>query len=308
MKDGLLIPSKSVNRQDRIRYIEISVGRTYTDDDTGKFAADSGTHLIVFPYETQCGGSRFTSDPLIINYYRQFFMRLDEKVIDAKDGFLLCTNENETDINAALCIHQQFATSTIGIKENPTKNFVLSGTSELSDLLNLSIIRVFGGVSAILSHQIKNLREYTKDVGDLKCSESQCIIVEIFFVIDTSEKLNNGKTTDQSLRTGNCGEIQTVQFVQTRTWVLVDHVVRQTLNLSHIKGFELLQEDLSALLVEKNVTESRQSSRENRVYPTKRQNQSIPGRNVLHMIYNCYMMLYESYYDIHTEFRTTKVN
>ena len=90
MKDGLLIPSKSVNRQDRIRYIEISVGRTYVDDDTGKIETDSGTHLIVFPYETQCGGSRFTSDPLIINYYRQFFMRLDEKVIDAKDGFLLC--------------------------------------------------------------------------------------------------------------------------------------------------------------------------------------------------------------------------
>ena len=68
--------------------------------------------------------------------------------------------------------------------------------------MNLSIIRVFGGVSAILSHQIKNLREYTEDVGDIKCSESQCIIVEIFFVIDTREKLNNGKTTDQSLQKG----------------------------------------------------------------------------------------------------------
>ena len=72
----------------------------------------------------------------------------------------------------------------------------------LTDLLNLSIIRVFGGVSAILSHQIKNLREYTEDVGDIKCSDTQCIIVEIFFVIDTSEKLNNGKTTDQSLQKG----------------------------------------------------------------------------------------------------------
>ena len=113
-------------------------------------------------------------------------------------------HKNETDINAALCI----ATSSIDIKEKPIKDYVLSGTSELSDLLNLSIIRVFGGVSAILSHQIKNLREYHKDVGDLKCSKSQCIIVEIFFVIDTSEKLNNGKTTDQSLRTGNCDEIK----------------------------------------------------------------------------------------------------
>ena len=110
MKDGLLIPSKSVNRQDRIRYIEISVGRTYVDDDTGKIETDSGTHLIVFPYETQCGGSRFTSDPLIINYYRQFFMRLDEKVIDAKDGFLFCMFRLNSDISrnpAYACIQMR---------------------------------------------------------------------------------------------------------------------------------------------------------------------------------------------------------
>ena len=78
---------ESVNRTNRIRYIEISVGRSYVDDDTGEIETDSGTHLVVFPYETKCGGSRFTSDPAIINYYRQFFMQLDEKVIDAKDGF-----------------------------------------------------------------------------------------------------------------------------------------------------------------------------------------------------------------------------
>ena len=42
--------------------------------------------------------------------------------------------------------------------ENQSKDFVLSGTSALSDLLNLSIVRVFGGVSAILSHQIKKPR------------------------------------------------------------------------------------------------------------------------------------------------------
>ena len=197
------------------------------NDDTGKIETDSGTHLIVFPYENQCGGSRFTSDPLIINYYRQFFMRLDEKVIDAKDGFLLCNmykNETDTCIKAAFC-HK---TSSTGIKENLKKDFVISGTSALSDLLNLSIIRVFGGVSAILSHEIKNLREYNKDVGDLKCSESQCIIVEIFFVIDTSAKLNNGKTTDQSLRTGNRGEIQ------NRTDFIPDIDVCQTLTLSFL--------------------------------------------------------------------------
>ena len=62
---------------------------------------------------------------------------------------------------------------------------------------------MFGGVSAILSHQIKNLRGYNEDVGEIKCSESHCIIVEIFFVIDTTAKLKNGKNTDQSLRKGN---------------------------------------------------------------------------------------------------------
>ena len=74
--------------------------------------------------------------------------------------------------------------------------------------MNLSIIRVFGGVSAIVSHRIKNLREYIEDVGDIKCSQSQCIIVEIFFVIDTEAKLNNGKNTGQSLSKGNFDKTQ----------------------------------------------------------------------------------------------------
>ena len=122
---------------------------------------------------------------------------------------------------------QQFAIQPHSfVSKNPKKDFVLSGTSALSDLLNLSIIRVFGGVSAILNHQIKNLRKYSKDVDDLKCSKSQCIIVEIFFVIDTSAKLSNGKTTDQSLRTGNRGEIQ------TRTDFIPEIDVCQALTLS----------------------------------------------------------------------------
>ena len=174
-------------------------------------------------------------------------------------------------------------------KRKPIQDFVLSGTSTLSDLLNLSIIRVFGGVSAILSHQIKNLREYTKDVGDIKCSESQCIIVEIFFVIDTNAKLNNGKTTDQSLRKGNHDNTnnKASRTVSDRAPCLPPNPALESsiqLMSYHMKGFELLQEDLSALLVE-NYRESRQSSRENRVYPTTRQNQSIPGRNVLVFVY-----------------------
>ena len=171
-------------------------------------------------------------------------------------------------------------------KRKPIQDFVLSGTSTLSDLLNLSIIRVFGGVSAILSHQIKNLREYTKDVGDIKCSESQCIIVEIFFVIDTNAKLNNGKTTDQSLRKGNHDNTnnKTSRTASDSAPCLPPNSALESSITYHLKGFELLQEDLSALLVEK-YRESRQSSRENRVYPTTRQNQSIPGRNVLVFVY-----------------------
>ena len=46
-------PFKSTNRTDRIRYIEVSVGRTYMDDNTGEDETDSGTHLIVFPARVQ---------------------------------------------------------------------------------------------------------------------------------------------------------------------------------------------------------------------------------------------------------------
>ena len=48
-----------------------------------------------------------------------------------------------------------------------------------------------------------DLQLFTKDVGEIKCSNSKCIIVEIFFVIDTRKKLKNGKTTDKSLQKGN---------------------------------------------------------------------------------------------------------
>ena len=47
--------------------------------------------------------------------------------------------------------------------ENQKKDSELSVSTQLSDFLNLSIIRVFGGVSAIISHQIKNIREYTEE-------------------------------------------------------------------------------------------------------------------------------------------------
>ena len=52
----------------------------------------------------------------------------------------------------------------------------------------------------------------------------------------------------------------------------------------HISGFELLQEDLNALLAE-NFKDSRALSYKKKVYPTKRQNQSIPGRDILIFVY-----------------------
>ena len=82
-----LIPMESLNNTDPIRFIDISVGRTY--EDNGYKRTETGIHLIVFPYENNCDGNDFTSDPAIINYYRQFFLHLDEKLIDAKEGFFL---------------------------------------------------------------------------------------------------------------------------------------------------------------------------------------------------------------------------
>ena len=81
-----MIPLNSGNITDSLRYIEISVGRSFDDDVTGDIQTDSGTHLIVFPHETKCGDHSYSSDPAIINYYRQFFMRLDDEIKD-KFGF-----------------------------------------------------------------------------------------------------------------------------------------------------------------------------------------------------------------------------
>ena len=84
---NFLIPMKSLNNTDPIRFIDISIGTTYEDNGDNK--TETGIHLIVFPYERNCDGNDFTSDPAIINYYRQFFLHLDEKLIDAKEGFFL---------------------------------------------------------------------------------------------------------------------------------------------------------------------------------------------------------------------------
>ena len=82
---------ESLNNTDPIRFIDISVGKTY--EDNGFKRTETGIHLIVFPYESNCDGNDFTSDPAIINYYRQFFLHLDEKLIDAKEGFFLHLNQ-----------------------------------------------------------------------------------------------------------------------------------------------------------------------------------------------------------------------
>ena len=63
-----------INYGDQLRYIEISVG--WIDV---KNQAESGMHLLVFPFQQSCSKDYMfdTSDPAIINYYRQLFIRLD---------------------------------------------------------------------------------------------------------------------------------------------------------------------------------------------------------------------------------------
>ena len=85
-----LIPKNSFNQTDPIRFIDISIGRTFENNGNNK--AETGTHLLVFPYETNCDDNDFTSDPAIINYYRQFLLHFDERLIDAKER-VFCASE-----------------------------------------------------------------------------------------------------------------------------------------------------------------------------------------------------------------------
>ena len=78
-----MIPKNSFNQTDPIRFIDISIGRTFENNGNNK--TETGTHLLVFPYETNCDENDFTSDPAIINYYRQFLLHFDERLIDAKE-------------------------------------------------------------------------------------------------------------------------------------------------------------------------------------------------------------------------------
>ena len=78
-----MTPIKRLNLTDPVRFIDISIGRKYNDNGNNKI--ETGIHLIVFPYKSDCDLNDFTSDSAIINYYRQFFLHLDENLINAKE-------------------------------------------------------------------------------------------------------------------------------------------------------------------------------------------------------------------------------
>jgi len=94
------------------------------------------------------------------------------------------------------------------IKSRISENILRKGCKSTSDWssdkwLTLNWLNVNFSPQTGIWYKELNLQLFIKDVGEIVCSDSKCIIVEIFFVIDTREKLKNGKTTDQSLQKGN---------------------------------------------------------------------------------------------------------
>ena len=74
-------------------YIEISVGRM-----SNKNLAESGMHLLVFPYQKTCSKDYMfdSSDPAIINFYRQLLIRFDVSGnFDASGYNKLLTNNSK---------------------------------------------------------------------------------------------------------------------------------------------------------------------------------------------------------------------
>ena len=63
--------------------------------------------------------------------------------------------------------------------------------------------------------------------------------MEIFFVIDTRQKLKNGKTTDQSLQEGNCDTVSLILLV--RMMWMTERYVNEI--------FEMLVTDLLILAI-----------------------------------------------------------
>ena len=59
-----------------------------------------------------------------------------------------------------------------------------------------AISRVYSGVSAVLDFEIVNLRPY--DCSS-ESTDSNCRIVELFLTVDTSKKMQNGVTIDESI-------------------------------------------------------------------------------------------------------------
>ena len=86
----------------------------------------------------------------------------------------------------------------------------------MKNIIQSSVDRVFGGVSAIQKHTVngkilKNgltfiylseLRKFSNAIEDCDSALKSCYIVELRFTIDTTSKMVNGKNLDMSLRSG----------------------------------------------------------------------------------------------------------
>ena len=135
-----------------------------------------GTHLVIIDGSScDTTNAEQLSDPVILNYYRQFFIRADPTF-------------NFEQKNLKRKIYE--AASRTGI------HFLSNDFNQLISLIFDSSKRVYSGVSAILDFEIVNFRPF---LCSNKFVDKECRIIELFLTVDTTSKMQNGANIDDSI-------------------------------------------------------------------------------------------------------------
>ena len=143
----------------------------------------SGTHLVVID-DSSCEttNAEQLSDPVILNYYRQVFVKADRTFDFQQEGLKRKIYE---------------AVSRCGI--NLYKSYYIIKIFDLNNWNNLPSDlkkRVYSGVSAILNFEIVNYRPFPCSDGSI---DNECRIIELFLTVDTINKMQNGVNIDESI-------------------------------------------------------------------------------------------------------------
>ena len=163
----------------------------------------ASSHLIIID-DSSCDqtNAEQLSNPNILNYYRQLLIKgyMADILFDFAQGIIiydliwtkLVNVKSWRNIHLWPTFEGRIVPSFVKFWDRQLYNMIIVLKFRQVDPGN----RVYSGVSAILDFQILNFRPYA---CHMETWNSNCRIFEFFLTVDTSRKMQNGVTIDDSI-------------------------------------------------------------------------------------------------------------